>query len=83
MALVSKLRTGHHKNELSYSGRVERSAAIYFQISEIFPKVTPAEPHKVRQKELSDFNRDLELSKNKAEPLFLNTSNSGIFWTTL
>jgi len=34
------------------------------------PKVTPAEPHKVGQTELSDFNRDLELSKNKAEPLF-------------
>jgi hypothetical protein len=37
--------------------------------SGFFLNVTCAEPHKITQKELPDLNRDLELSKNKAELL--------------
>lgn len=75
MVLVCKLRKGCHKNELPFSGRVEHSAAIYFNTSGFFQNVTCAEPH--TQKELSGLVRYIELLKNKAG------FSSENFWMTL
>jgi hypothetical protein len=52
------------------------TAAIYFKRSVIFLNVTSAEPYKIRQKELSDLIRDLDLLKNKTAVFRTSTVES-------